>query len=242
MNMREKRISGKFTPEEQKKKLEEEYDRGAWTYDDARFTYAGGIYVDHKEKEAILKNLNKKEEVLEVGCGTARYAPLLEGLGYKYTGIDISQKMLDEGAKKSKTATFINMDAEDLVFPSRSFDNVFYVRVFRVLPNSVKALKEAYRVLKKGGRIIIIYESKDYILQRIHHWFTKTFMGNPCNYFSNEEFTRLLEAVGFKNIKVESVLNVGFYYLIKNKWLMGFVGWLDNHLNTYDRAIIVGEK
>ncbi len=238
--IREKRISGEFTAEEQKRRLEEEYDKGAWTYDEARFTYPGGIYVDQKEKIAILKYL-KEGSTLEVGCGTGRYAPIVEWFG-KYTGIDISQKMLEEAKKKSKKAKFIKMDAEDLKFRANSFDNVFYVRVFRVLPNSVKALKEAYRVLKKGGRVIIIYESKDYILQRIHHWITKTFYGNPCNYFSNEEFTRLLEAIGFKNIRIESVLNVGFYYLIKNRWLMKFVGWLDNHLNTYDRAIIVGEK
>lgn len=183
-----------------------------------------------------------KPKTLEVGCGTARYGPVLKRHNHNYYGVDISAKMLKEGKKKDPRMKLAKMDAENLSFPDNTFDNVFYVRVFRVLPNSLKAVKEAHRVLKKGGRILIIYESKNYWLQRIHHFITKKFFGNPCNYFSNEELKNLLESVGFRVIKIDSVLNVGFYYLIKNQWLMDRIAWLDKHLNTYNRAIIVGKK
>ena len=238
---REKRISGIFTPNELKKRLEEEYDKGAWTYDQARFTYPGGIYIANREQEAILSNL-KPFDVLEIGCGTARHGPPIEFLGYNYTGIDISEKMLEEGAKKGEWLRLYKMDAENMEFHNEMFDTAFMVRVFRTLPNSKRAIKGAHRVLRKGGRLIIIYESKSNPLQRMHHWFTKKYMGNPCNYYTNEEMRKLFEDMGFKVTKIGSVINIPFFYKVRSQFLVNRMAWFDRRLNNYNRAVIVGEK
>lgn len=108
----------------------------------------------------ILKHVkNKKGEVLDVGCG---YGALMEQLyiynkKFNLTGIDISKAMIKIANQYSNLSNsrFRVMPADKITFNDGKFDVVICKDTFHHFDNPVKALKEMFRVTKKGGNIYI---------------------------------------------------------------------------------------
>lgn len=110
--------------------------------------------------------INSAKNILEVGCGSGTLAvDLLQYLppGGKYTSVDISEEMV-KIAEMRKNAfasklndvdhRFVVANGEDLSFiPDESIDVYFAPLCLHLTPDANNALKEAMRVLKKGGRI-----------------------------------------------------------------------------------------
>jgi ubiquinone/menaquinone biosynthesis C-methylase UbiE len=98
-------------------------------------------------------------KVLEVGVGTGKnipYYPQNTGI----TAIDFSEKMLEKAREKAifynKTVDLRLMDIQQLEFPDETFDMAITTFVFCSVPDPVKGLHEMKRVLKKGGRIMMM--------------------------------------------------------------------------------------
>jgi SAM-dependent methyltransferase len=98
--------------------------------------------------------------VLELGCGTGVFLPLLAaavGTDGHVVGLDHSPGFLEEARQRVITAgvstlvTLEEADAERLPFPAASFDAVHVERVLMHLEDPDAALREACRVLKPGG-------------------------------------------------------------------------------------------
>ena len=88
--------------------------------------------------------------VLDLGSGTgAAFDQLLD---YDTTAIDPDKKMLELNSFKNKVLG----SAENLPFEDNSFDNVFCCFVWRNVSDTNKALQEVYRVLRPGGRFILL--------------------------------------------------------------------------------------
>ena len=88
--------------------------------------------------------------VLDLGSGTGAAFQQLQNL--EVTAIDPDEKMLQLNKFKNK----IIGGAEDLPFPDNSFDSVYCAFVWRNLNDSGLGLKEVYRVLKPGGKFILL--------------------------------------------------------------------------------------
>jgi SAM-dependent methyltransferase len=106
--------------------------------------------------EECIKYYSKTKKVLEIGCGTGNYTKIFSDKGYKITGIDISEKML-ELARKKCDCTFLNMDVRNLFLPHR-FDcclALFAVMGY-VTDNSdvTKALKNIRNHLYSHGLLV----------------------------------------------------------------------------------------
>jgi len=150
--------------------------------------------------------------------------------------------MLRAGKNRDLTLKLAKMDAENLGFASSTFDNVFFVRVFRIIPDSLKTLREVNRVLKKKGRVIIIYESKSHIFQRLFLGLMKKIGMASGNYFTDKGFEELMRKANFKVIYRASVLNFGFYKYIRSQIVMDIISGIDKNVETGWRSVIVGEK
>lgn len=102
----------------------------------------------------------QKQKVLDVGTGPGFLALLYEEMGHDCIGIDFSEEMIraarKEAQKKSSNTWFIKADAEQLPFDDDSFDVVTNRHVIWTLTNPQKSMVEWVRVLKPGGRLIII--------------------------------------------------------------------------------------
>ena len=103
-----------------------------------------------------LKNKEYKN-LLDIGCGTGYLIDLLsKDSKAKFTGLDLSPKMIDEcNKKKIKNSKFVIGKSDELPFEDNSFDVVTCSQSFHHYPETDKPLKEALRVLKPGGLYII---------------------------------------------------------------------------------------
>lgn len=103
----------------------------------------------------LLSNIPKNaDKTLDQGCGTGEYCKLFKN---HYFGIDNNSADI-KYAQKNYHGKFMVGTADNLLFPDDFFDVVFAVGLHHHLNNKefTKAVEEAIRVTKKGGRIIII--------------------------------------------------------------------------------------
>ncbi len=97
--------------------------------------------------------------VLEVSFGTgyllAQYANRFEtfGLDYNEALIDVTRKNLQE---KTCSAHLVRGVVEALPYPDECFDTIVNTMAFTAYPDSAKALSELYRVLKPGGKFLLV--------------------------------------------------------------------------------------
>jgi len=88
--------------------------------------------------------------VLDLGSGTG--AAFDQLLNYETTALDPDKKMLELNTFEDKVLG----SAENLPFEDNSFDNVFCCFVWRNVSDTNKALQEVYRVLRPGGKFILL--------------------------------------------------------------------------------------
>ena len=141
--------------------IKQTWDRSSETYD----SMPGHGIQSEWEKEAWKSLLNralgdKLLDVLDVGCGTGALSLILSEMGHNVTGIDLSEGMLGKAKEKVKgqnfRAEFRLGDAENLSFENESFDAVINRNLFWMLLDPERAVFEWKRVLKPGGKVIII--------------------------------------------------------------------------------------
>ncbi|MGI6486052.1 MAG: class I SAM-dependent methyltransferase [Tepidanaerobacteraceae bacterium] len=120
-----------------------------------------GAFADIVQTQLAFSLFKPKKgmHVLDVGCGTGNFSLKLARMGLKVTGIDISDNMLKVAENKARAEgliiDFINMDAHDMKFEDNSFDAVISMAVIEFICEPEKTLKEMFRVVKKGGEILI---------------------------------------------------------------------------------------
>lgn len=107
------------------------------------------------------EGMERTLKILDVGCGAGYFCVLLGKEGYEVTGIDLTEKMINEARELiklhepySKPVKAVIMDAEKLSFEDETFDVVITRNLTWTLPHPVEAYKEWFRVLKKGGLLL----------------------------------------------------------------------------------------
>jgi phosphatidylethanolamine/phosphatidyl-N-methylethanolamine N-methyltransferase len=97
--------------------------------------------------------------ILEIGVGTGASFPYYPA-GVSITAVDFSANMLKfakaKAAKLNKTVTLEEMDVQALQFPDNTFDNVVASLVFCSVPGPMQGLSEIRRVLKPGGKAVLL--------------------------------------------------------------------------------------
>jgi len=107
------------------------------------------------------------KKVLEIGCGNGADGVLFAEHGAKYTGVDLTQAAIDATRKHFEAAglsgTFQIENAEGLSFADQSFDMVYSYGVLHHTPHPATAINEVLRVLKPGGRaIVMLYHKRSF--------------------------------------------------------------------------------
>ena len=104
------------------------------------------------------------KRVLDLGSGTGAAFSVLSN--YEVIAIDPDEKMLE----LNKFSNKIIGSCENLPFPDNSFDSVYCAFVWRNLNNPIKGLNEVHRVLRPGGKFILLdmTRPKNSFLRAIH--------------------------------------------------------------------------
>lgn len=100
-------------------------------------------------------------DLLDVGCGTGLYWPVLSRYCDHIIGIDYSAAMISEAqnlikAKELKNVEALVQNGEDLDFPSESFNTILCIDVLHHIPDIRRAISNFHRVLKLGGRVVVV--------------------------------------------------------------------------------------
>lgn len=105
--------------------------------------------------------------VLEIGCGMGTDGAQFAKAGANYTGIDLTDAAVELARKRFQVSglkgEFHVADAERLDFPDASFDLVYSHGVLHHTPDIEAAVREIHRVLKPGGRaMVMLYHRGSY--------------------------------------------------------------------------------
>lgn len=154
-----------------------------------------------------LLKAKKKDKLLDIGCSSGEQAIEIAKQGIFVYGIDCSGDYIKHFKNK---LTSLKLEcfpkkgsATNLPYQDNFFDCLVATEVFEHIINVEKAVGEAIRVLKKGGRICVSVptQTSERLFQKIHPFYKKD--SQHVNIFSKNEIISLLEKVGFKVIKVE---------------------------------------
>jgi arsenite methyltransferase len=110
-----------------------------------------------------LDQVKQGESVLDIGCGAGVdtiIAAIMAGPQGKAVGIDLVPEMVQRAKQNLRMTRLQNVSfelgsGEELPFASESFDCMISNGAYNLIPDKAKALREAFRVLKRAGRFMI---------------------------------------------------------------------------------------
>lgn len=161
---------------------------------------------------SALTKINPGETVIDLGSGAGFDAFIVSrivGAEGKVIGVDLSEDMLqlaNKNAKKGdyKNVEFIKGDIEELPLEDQIADHIISNCVINLSLNKDKVYQEAYRVLKKGGKLSV----SDIVLEKELPDFVKKSLAGHIACVSGaeqlEDYLNYVKDAGFSNIEIKS--------------------------------------
>ena len=158
-------------------------------------------------------DIKLSDKVLDAGCGIGGSSIFLaEKIGCHVTGISLSEKQVNKAKelaikKNVETKTdFKVMNYCATSFPNESFDIVWGCESICYADDKEQFIKEAWRLLKPGGRVVVadgfVTDFKNNDHSTIRNWLD----GWQVNYLeSPERFQQFMRSAGFKNISFSDI-------------------------------------
>jgi ubiquinone/menaquinone biosynthesis C-methylase UbiE len=196
------------------------WDKRAGSYDGKNWR---NDYLRNIQSE-LISSLGIKENInfLDVGCGTGfavgEVARLANNNGQFY-GVDLSAEMIEKAKSNfsgSDNFHFIQANAESIPLDNDFFDIIICSNSFHHYLHPDKALREMYRLLKKGGKLYILDPTADnWIIKIIDKTIFKLIEPEHVKLYSTKEFQQLFEYAGSKyttssqRIRTRSKVHIG---------------------------------
>lgn len=227
----------RVTEEEKQGLVNEVFSKVAGRYDQMNDLMSMGLH--RLWKDDLVASLNPPRgtdafRLLDVAGGTGDVAFRViraGGAGVRVTVADISPEMVGEGRKRAEADGLLNRcsftvgNAENLAFPNMYFDAYTIAFGIRNVTHIDKALAEAYRVLKPGGRFMCLeFSHVDVpLIDRLYDAYSFTVIpavgkvvtgdGHPYRYLvesirtfpKQDDFKTMIERAGFANVSYRNL-------------------------------------
>jgi demethylmenaquinone methyltransferase/2-methoxy-6-polyprenyl-1,4-benzoquinol methylase len=218
-------------PEEKTRRVGAVFSNVAAKYDIMNDAMSAGLHRLWKDKFVRRVRPQPGEAILDMAGGTGDIAFRMEAQGATITVSDINQDMLDVGIERAMdrgidTLVWSRQNAEELSFETRVFDAYTIAFGIRNVTHIDKALAEAHRVLKFGGRFYCLEfsttewpgfkEAYDLYSHKLVPQLGKMIAGDADSYRyliesirkfpPMPEFEKMIRAAGFTNTRVEPIL------------------------------------
>ena len=125
------------------------------------------LFIPYQELLKIVcdeLDIRPGDRVLEAGCGTGNLAIKIKEKGGDVVGLDNCKEALDLYREKDRSANVILADlTQKLPFPDEFFDKIACSNTLYAIPKEKQlfVLKEFYRVLRHGGRLVLVNPKKE---------------------------------------------------------------------------------
>jgi ubiquinone/menaquinone biosynthesis C-methylase UbiE len=188
---------------EPRERVEQAYDELARRYDRAmgwseRIFFRGG-------RAWVARRVTGR--ILEIGVGTGLNLPLYPP-DVRITGIDLSAEMLALARRRAqasgRTIALVHGDAEHLPFSDETFDTVVSTFSLCTIPDARAALAEAGRVLRRGGRLVLLehVRSPKAVVRRGQRALEPLFLKACCDHLLRDPLDWSAE-IGFELVEVQ---------------------------------------
>lgn len=219
------------SPEEKEGRVGAVFSSVARKYDVMNDAMSVGMHRLWKDKFVRRVKPHRDEQILDMAGGTGDIAFRMAAHGASVTVSDINQDMLDVGVDRAMERgidglVWSRQNAEELSFPARHFDAYTIAFGIRNVTHIDKALAEAHRVLKYGGRFFCLEfsttewpgfkEVYDAYSHRLVPKIGQAIAGDAESYRyliesirrfpTMPEFEKMIRAAGFKHTKVEPIM------------------------------------
>jgi len=195
-----------------------QFNKWAQTYDKNFISYYHFYYLNKQVTKLL--NPQRGSSVLDIGFGTGLLLDQLlrSDKDLRLYGLDISEEMYKKAEAKFSGNPRVNLtlgSANKLPYADGAFDYVTCVHSLHHHADTQQSLKEMYRVLKPGGKVVVIDPSIDGFLRKI---FLKlsVFVHNEkgTRHYTKSQMKALFEKAGFKNIRQDhswdlALINLG---------------------------------
>lgn len=189
----ERRLRGVLT--RRRAKSQEFFATAAGGWDRLR----GELFGDQFFLWALLGLIDPEIVVGDLGCGTGQLTETIAPYVKRVVAVDASQDMLDAARQRVVAASNVDLrkgELENLPIDNGHLDAAVLSLVLHYSPAPARALAEVARVLRPGGRVLVVdmlpHEREEYQQQMGHVW-----LG-----FSEKPITRFLISAGFGDVRV----------------------------------------
>jgi ubiquinone/menaquinone biosynthesis C-methylase UbiE len=152
-----------------------EFEAWAGTYDRSllnRFLFQPSYRMFLEELQAWRGTMEAPFDLLDIGCGTGTFDAMLAAspLPARLVGLDYAEAMCRVASGKASAAgvsdrlSYVNADSQHLPFADGSFDVVTCSNSFHHYPDQQQVVHEMRRVLRPGGRLMLIDGFRDNII------------------------------------------------------------------------------
>ena len=175
---------------------------------------------DQAPRTAFLERFRREGRLLDVGCGLGLFLLALDPARWERLGLEVMPAAYQRAARRLGADRIVTAELTAAEFPPEHFDVITFWDALEHLPDPVRALKAAFRLLRPGGLVLLrLPNSASYAARRFRQDWYELAIPYHAYHFTPATLTRALEATGFRVRVLERSTGPQNYHALKHSVL-----------------------